>query len=694
VINIPWLESLVLSVEPDLFMEVLVNNIRNEVTSFQSFFIKEKRKEFTAALTKLMALKKDYCRNDEKIRRIEKRLNDLADADLKTDLEQYDIFEHISLEKMSQKFLDLAKNKKCDATLEDIKDTAGNEFITGTERKIYIKNYLAEIYKKNHEVNSYEGCIEDFLGPAILRHPVVQGAKITPELRNEFELPLSSLQLDKAVTELKSRSAGGPDRLSVRFVKKFWSIFSTPLVKYSACCIRKGALTHSFATGSVRWIPKKGDTGSIKNWRPISLLNVLYKVISKALNNRLKKVSGKIITRSQKGFVENRYIQECLINIIETINYANKNEIASFCLALDQKKAFDSVDHAFMTQVYKFFGFGPDFINMINTLTTGRNACIIWDDGTLSEGFPLEGGHTQGNGPSPLLFDFCQQILLFKLEFCPEIISILPCRGPIVMAGNERGGAPAPDPVPAPVPAPVGELVLPPEAHGGVLVGANPILPRAEGEAVVLTPKKDDKVETFADDATLLARASREAGVAIKNILILFFSLSGLQCNFEKTTIMFFGSNNDEVPEWATELGFQVTTKTKILGCEIEKDLKKLSKKFYNTVIKIRSLKNFWCRFNLSMPGRLAVAKTLMLAQINYLGCFLTPTDSQLKIIYLLVSDFIKGRASIGKDRIFFSAAAGGLGMIDINPLTAGIGRIGPGHFRNCPYKTPVNLKI
>jgi exonuclease III len=648
-LNLPWLEGLEKSVEIDIFMETLINNVRNDVTSYQSFFIKEKRKEFDAALEALIILKKNYAANDEKIRIIEKKLNDLSDSDMRTELENYALFEHIAAEKMSPKFLELAKLEKIEAKLTDVKNSDGTPFLCENDRKTYITKYFADIYKKQDAVNPYEGCIEDFLGPEILQNPVVRDAKIPDNLRAEFELPLSGHELDKAVGELCSGSAGGPDGLSVKFVKKYWAVFKNPLTDYASFCINKGELTQSFSTASIKLIPKKGDISNIKNWRPISLLNVLYKVMSKALNNRLKRIAGKIVTRSQKGFVDKRYIQECLINIIETINYGNLNNIPSFCLALDQKKAFDSVNHQFMTEVYKFFGFGNQFINMINVLTTGRSACVIWDDGTFSEKIPLGGGHTQGNGPSPLLFDFCQQILLFKLEFAPELLSILPPRLPALMGpGEEEERAPAP--------AQQGEL--------GTGTGAG------TGQGIDI--KKDDKVETFADDATLLARANREAALAVKRILTLFFVISGLECNFEKSTIMFFGFPGNLVPDWAEEVGFKVVAKTKILGCEIESDLSKLTDNFDTTLKRIRDLKLFWSRFNLSLPGRLGVAKSLMLAQINYLGCVLTPTDRQLDCMHDLVADFIKGKANIGKERIFYETSHGGTGMIDLRQYIIG----------------------
>jgi hypothetical protein len=240
-------------------------------------------------------------------------------------------------------------------------------------------------------------------------------------IRDELDIDILLVELDKAVEKMRNNSAGGPDGLSVKFVKKFWHFFRVPLHRYIIACVDKGVLTDSFATASIKLIPKKGDISKIKNWRPISLLNVLYKVAAKAVNNRLKKAAPFCISRSQKGFVDNRYIQECLINISETINFAEKREVKAFCLAIDQAKAFDSVNHQYLNEVYKFFGFGSRFINLITTLTTNRCANITFDDGTNGKNFPLECGNAQGNSPSPLQFNFANQILIFKIEYHHEI---------------------------------------------------------------------------------------------------------------------------------------------------------------------------------------------------------------------------------------------------------------------------------
>jgi exonuclease III len=643
-INIQWLETLNLSVEPDIFLEVLVNNIRNDATSFQSYLFKEKNKNTKETRAELKVLKANYADNTYKIRKLESNLNDLADSELRCELENYAWFEHVNAEKMSPKFLDIAKKTRSEKKIEEIKDSTGTDFPNSTSRNSFVRDYFRNIYKNTDEtVQPYEGCINDFLGPDICNNPTVRNCKLTEPQREEMELPFTLAELDAALEGMNNNSAGGPDGLSVKFVKKFWCVLRVPLIKYSHFCIDRGRLTQSFLTASIRLIPKKGDCSNIKNWRPISLLNVLYKILSKALNNRLKLISGTILTRSQKGFVENRYIQECLINIIESVNYSNKNNIPAFCLALDQTKAFDSVNHVFMEEVYKFFGFGPTFTKMVTTLTTGRNACIILDDGNLSEPFPLEGGHTQGNGPSPLLFNFSQQILLFKIEFHPSILSIFPPRMPednnmVRPERDERDRAlEAAD-----------EAATPPAPQGNRQI-------------------KDDKVEAFADDASVLARASREAGLAIKNILIEFHRISGLQCNFEKSTIMFFGTGTGtDPPEWANELGFAIVESTKVLGCEISCTLSNLDDNFNKMILNVRNIKNFWSRFNLSLPGRIGIAKNLMLSQIGYLGCMLTPNEQQLQSLYSLIGDFIKGKLIIGKDKLFIPVEKGGLGMIDV----------------------------
>ena len=88
------------------------------------------------------------------------------------------------------------------------------------------------------------------------------------------------------------------------------------------------------------------------------MLSNFYKIISRAINNRLKVVSNRILSRAQKGFNQKRQIHETILNTIENVDYCKRENVKGVLVSVDQIKAFDSVSHLFMEKVYNFFGFG------------------------------------------------------------------------------------------------------------------------------------------------------------------------------------------------------------------------------------------------------------------------------------------------------------------------------------------------
>jgi hypothetical protein len=292
-----------------------------------------------------------------------------------------------------------------------------------------------------------------------------------------------------------------------------------------------------FSSASIRLIPKKGDTKLLKNWRSISLLNVGFKIISKAINNRLKKMSDVILSRAQKSFTNKRNIQECLINIINSIEHCESSKLPAFVLALDMAKAFDTVTHDFMDLVYKFFGIGNNMINMIKTVSTGRTASIILEDGSLSKPITLGTGFPQGNPPSPNQFNFGAQILIFKIELSSEIVPIIP--GPerplrnIEVdpegVGAVRALVPVPTvPVPALVPIPVPVPVpVPADNIEQLRFNNHNLYGKKECN------RETSKLEAFADDNTVIGRLTANGITSIKLILLNFGNISGLKCNVD-----------------------------------------------------------------------------------------------------------------------------------------------------------------
>ncbi len=199
---------------------------------------------------------------------------------------------------MTPVFLKLAKIGPSENTIDEICDENGLQFPNSTARYRHIHKFYKNLYKKTDN-NNHAQTIEDFLGPDILAKDHVRNAKIPENKRLSFETDLTLQELDKAIATCKPNTAPGIDGISYAFLKKFWPYFRVPLMKCASYSFENGTLTHSFKTAAIKLIPKKGDVSNIKNWRPISLLNCSYKIISRALNNRLKQVSDYIMSRAQ-----------------------------------------------------------------------------------------------------------------------------------------------------------------------------------------------------------------------------------------------------------------------------------------------------------------------------------------------------------------------------------------------------------
>jgi hypothetical protein len=298
----------------------------------------------------------------------------------------------------------------------------------------------------------------------------------------------------------------------------------------------------AFRTATIRLLPKKGDTTQIKNWRPISLLSNLYKIISRLINNRLKTITDRVLSRSRKGFNRSRQIQEVLINSIETMEYCKRHNIKAAMVSVDVSKAFDSVDHNFMDKVYRFYGFGDRIRKWLATIGTGRNAQVILSNYELSFAFQLEKGHAQGDSPSPLLYNMAAQICIWKIELEPGIKSVYSQE---LRAPDPNPGA-DPDLRPGLNPVPVTVQVFENESN-----------------------RETDKNESFADDANNFLVLELESLAKLKEILESFRILSGLSGNVEKTSVMRIGNLDGEVDQDIIDLGFSFVNEMVRLGFKL-----------------------------------------------------------------------------------------------------------------------------
>jgi hypothetical protein len=161
----------------------------------------------------------------------------------------------------------------------------------------------------------------------------------------------------------------------------------------------------AFALGWICPIYKKGDRSDIANYRPITVLNADYKILTKSLNNRLSKLAAKQISEEQVGFIPRRSIFNPIKLNKMLLAYAESEGKNGLIVALDQEKAYDKVIHDYLWEVLKIFGLPSHFIKTVASLYQNVKSVVIIN-GVISMAFDIHRGVRQGDPLSCLLFDY------------------------------------------------------------------------------------------------------------------------------------------------------------------------------------------------------------------------------------------------------------------------------------------------
>ncbi len=174
---------------------------------------------------------------------------------------------------------------------------------------------------------------------------------------------------------------------------------------------KKGELNQRMGMGLMKLIYKrKGEEADLKNYRPITMLNTDLKILSKILANRLKEVMPSIIKTNQGYGVKERDIADTTISIKDTIRYMHEKNKDGFIISLDFEKAFDRVEHGFLFDVLKSFGFGENFMKWIRILYKGAITKIKCN-GFLTQCFKITRSIRQGCPLSALLYSLVAEPL-------------------------------------------------------------------------------------------------------------------------------------------------------------------------------------------------------------------------------------------------------------------------------------------
>ena len=302
-------------------------------------------------------------------------------------------------EKPSRFFLKLQQSRIQKNYVSSIFNVAGDEVTSQAEIECAHFDFYRELYSKE-DVN--ETVQDDLI------------SKVNTSLMDEEFIscvgPLTSNEISAALQGLSNDKTPGPDGLPLEFYAKFWSLLSPVLVDVYNFSLDQGMFTQSMQQSVTRLIHKKDDKRNLRNWRPISVLNVDYKICSKALANRLSKVFPSIVHRDQTCSVPGRTIFDNLALLRDVLDYVNITNETGILLSLDQEKAFDRLDRTFLMNTLRRFGFGPSFQRWIRALYFNASMKIIVN-GFLTESIPLERGVRQGNPLSPLLYVICAEVL-------------------------------------------------------------------------------------------------------------------------------------------------------------------------------------------------------------------------------------------------------------------------------------------
>ena len=410
---------------------------------------------------------------------------------------------------------------------------------------------------------------------------------------------------------MKNNKSPGSDGYTAEFFKFFWSDLKDFLVRAINDVFVNRKLPVSQRLGIITCLPK-GDKPRqfIKNWRPITLLNVFYKIISACISKRIKSTLDILIDKTQTGFLSGRYIGENTRLVYDIMAFTEDKQIPGMLMLIDFEKAFDSVAWSFIYKVFNFFGFGENILSWLKILNCEMKASVL-QNGFLSEQIEIQRGCRQGDPVAPYI-----------CLLCAEILSIL-------IKNNE---------------------------------GIN---------GIVVNDKKH-VISQFADDTTLVLDGSQKSLISALETLEYYAQISGLRINNSKTKLIWIGSkkHSKEVfhdVRWSLDWG---STHFNLLGIDFSTNLNDIVRVNYGNVIpKIDALLHQWKRRLLTPIGRVTVLKTLIIPKLNHLFIALpNPSVEVLRNLSKKFFHFIWGCKNdrVKRDVVMQSNINGGLNMINL----------------------------
>lgn len=231
-------------------------------------------------------------------------------------------------------------------------------------------------------------------------------SKFTPEMISQLDLPFHHHVLHQMAT---SRSPG-PDGITTEFFCKFWDLIGVEFSYMIQHSITEGRFPLGMTSGTIALIFKTRDRADLSNWRPITLLNVSYKILAKAMQIHLQPLLKDVISPEQSAFLPFHHILGNILLQYETVEWAKNSNQDLIFLKLDFTKAYDVVSWDFLLGVMKKLGIPDSFSHIVMMLLQDASASVLIN-GQPTPPFLIRRGVRQGCPLAPYLFLFVGETL-------------------------------------------------------------------------------------------------------------------------------------------------------------------------------------------------------------------------------------------------------------------------------------------
>lgn len=234
--------------------------------------------------------------------------------------------------------------------------------------------------------------------------------------------PISKEEVKEATFAINPNKCPGPDGMTGHLYQQHWDSMGDHITDMVRSFTNSGLMEEAMNKTNICLIPKKLRADRMVDFRPISLCNVIYKVIGKLLANRLKRFLPSIISESQAAFVEGRLISDNILiahELLHALDSRNKCSEEFLAIKTDISKAYDRVEWSFLEGAMRTLGFAESWIKLVmGCVTSVRYQVLI--NGTPYGDITPTRGLKQGDPLSPYLFVICTEMLIKMLQIAEK----------------------------------------------------------------------------------------------------------------------------------------------------------------------------------------------------------------------------------------------------------------------------------